>query len=53
MSNCPRPTLDALIKYVVKRLIERKYATKTGNPARNARFINHRFPDIVKHYCEY
>lgn len=46
----PRPILDAPIKDIVKRLIERKYATTMGNPTRNARFINHCFPDIINHY---
>ena len=46
----PRPILDAPINEIVKRLIERKYATKAGNPTRNARFINHQLPDIINHY---
>jgi len=46
----PRPILDALIKDIVKRLIERKYATKAGKPKRNARFINHQLSDIINHY---
>lgn len=46
----PRPILDAPLKSVVKRLIERKYATKAGKPTRNARFINHQLSDIINHY---
>jgi group II intron reverse transcriptase/maturase len=46
----PRPILDGPIDEIVKRLIERKYATKAGNPTRNARFINHQLPDIINHY---
>ena len=46
----PRPILDAPIKDIVKRLIERKYATKAGKPTRNARFINHQLSDIINHY---
>jgi hypothetical protein len=48
----PRPILDGPIDEIVKRLIERKYATKAGNPTRNARFINHQLPDIINHYRE-
>lgn len=46
----PRPILDAPIKDIVTRLIERKYATKAGKPTRNARFINHQLSDIINHY---
>nr|YP_009317774.1 hypothetical protein Nram.m66 [Navicula ramosissima]AOY40378.1 hypothetical protein Nram.m66 [Navicula ramosissima] len=46
----PRPMTDAPIKEIVKKLIERKYATRNGNPTRNGRFINHRLPDIINHY---
>jgi group II intron reverse transcriptase/maturase len=46
----PRPILDGPIDEIVKRLIERKYATREGNPTRNARFINHQLPDTINHY---
>jgi hypothetical protein len=46
----PRPLLDAPIKDVVKKLIDRKYATKIGKPTRNTKFINHQLSDIIKHY---
>lgn len=46
----PRPILDAPIKDIEKRLIERKYAAKVGKPTRNAKFINHRLFDIINHY---
>lgn len=46
----PRPVLDAPINEIVKKLIERKYATKAGNPTRNGRFINHHLSDTINHY---
>ena len=46
----PRLILDGPIDEIVKRLIERRYATKAGNPTRNARFINYQLPDIINHY---
>lgn len=46
----PRLILDAPIQDIVKKLIERKYAKKTGIPTRNVRFINHQLSDIISHY---
>lgn len=46
----PRPMTDASIKEIVKKLIERKYARRNGNPTRNGRFIHHNLPDIINHY---
>lgn len=46
----PRTILDGPIDEIIKRLIERKYATKAGNPTRNSRLINHQLPDIINHY---
>ena len=46
----PRPILDAPIKDIVQRLIDRKYANKAGSPTRNGRFINHHLLDIINHY---
>lgn len=46
----PRLILNAPINEIVKNLIERRYATNSGNPVRNARFINHHLSDIIKHY---
>jgi group II intron reverse transcriptase/maturase len=46
----PRPIIDAPIREIVKKLIERKYVKRNGNPTRNARFINHTLPDIINHY---
>jgi retron-type reverse transcriptase len=46
----PRLVLDAPIDEIVKKLIERKYAIKAGNPTRNGRFINHDLSDIINHY---
>lgn len=44
------PILDAPIDEIVKQLIERKYATKEGNPTRNTKFINNKLSDIINHY---
>lgn len=46
----PRPILDAPVKEIVQRLINQNYATKAGEPTRNARFINHQLADIINHY---
>jgi len=46
----PRPILDAPTQELVKRLIERKYATKKKNPTRNGRYINHQLTDIINHF---
>ena len=46
----PRPILNAPIKEIVKKLAEKKYATKVGVPTRNARFINYQLPEIINHY---
>ena len=45
-----KPILDAPIKEIVEKLFDRKYVTKTGNPTRNPRFINHQLPDIINQY---
>jgi len=46
----PRPRLDAPIGDIVRRLIEKGYARKNGNPTRCGRLIHLSPPDIVRHY---
>jgi hypothetical protein len=48
--NVPKCILSAPIKDVIKRLFEKNYATKVGNPTRNAKFINHQLVEIIIHY---
>jgi len=42
--------LDGPIERIVKKLHEKGYSKKNGNPTRNGRFINHNLYDIIEHY---
>jgi len=42
--------LDGPIEKIVKKLHEKGYARKNGNPTRNGKFINHNLHDIIIHY---
>lgn len=42
--------LDGPIKRIVKKLHEKGYAKKNGDPTRNGRFINHNLYDMIEHY---
>lgn len=42
--------LDGPIDKIVKKLHEKGYTNKNGNPTRNGRFINHNLYDMIEHY---
>lgn len=44
--------LDGPIEKIVRKLHEKGYAKKNGNPTRNGRFINHNLYDMIQHYKE-
>lgn len=44
--------LDGPIEKIVRKLHEKGYAKKNGNPTRNGRFINHNLYDMIQHYRE-
>lgn len=46
----PKTVLDSPINNIVKKLIERKYANKAGNPTRKGRFINNHLSYIINYY---
>jgi len=46
----PRPILDAPIKTIVKKLIDKGYVKTNFQPTRNSRFINLELFQIIEHY---